>query len=128
MTTEELKALGSLKAIYNRLSGLRGTKTVWKHRASSTSSFIANPLHYAICQGLGVHYGANDKTIIGHAVHAGVDFGYCNKGSRLRHCIRAMIVAIDDEFPLLGKDFVGKVTKKSCIKRLFAFSNRISKR
>jgi len=112
MTTEELKALGSLKAIYNRLSGLLSTKTVWKHRASSTSSFIANPLHYAICQGLGVHYGANDKTIIGHAVHAGVDFGYCNKGSRLGHCIRAMIVAIDDEFPLLGKDFVGKVTKK----------------
>lgn len=112
MTPQELKELGSLNAVYSRLSGVPSVKPVWKHRASSTSSFMANPLHYAIVQGLGVHYGANDKTIIGHAVHAGVDFGYCNQGCRLGLCIRAMVQAINDEFKLLSEEFVGKVSKK----------------
>ena len=112
MTPQELKELGSLNAVYSRLSGVPSIKPVWKHRASSTSSFMANPLHYVLCQGLGVHYGANDRTIVGHAVHAGVDFGYCNQGCRLGLCIRAMVQAINDEFKLLSEEFVGKVTKK----------------
>lgn len=112
MTPQELKELGSLNAVYSRLSGVPSIKPVWKHRASSTSSFMANPLHYALCQGLGVHYGANDRTIVGHAVHAGVDFGYCNQGKRLGLCVRAMVQAINDEFSLLSEEFVGKVSKK----------------
>lgn len=112
MTLQELQGLGSLDAIYTRLLDVPKTKIVWKHRASSTSTFLANPLHYAITQGLNVHYGANDKTIVGHAVHAAVDFGYCNPTKRLGLCIRAMVSAINDEMTLLSEAFVDKVTTK----------------
>lgn len=113
MTPQELKKLGSVNAVYHQISEVPSYKPVWKHRASSTSSFMANPLHYVLCQGLDVHYGANDRTIIGHAVHAGVDYGYCNQGKRLGLCIRVILKAIQDEFTLLSEELNGKVTLRA---------------
>lgn len=117
MTLEQLKAsVNNQNALYELLKEVRDTKKVWTHRASSTTSFLANPLHYALAQGLGVFFGSNDKTIVGTAVHAGVDYGYTHPEARLGLCIRALIEAVDEEMEKLKPELVGKITAIELIK------------
>jgi len=123
MTIEQIKAsINNQKALYELLKEVRETKQVWTHRASSTSVFLANPLHYALQQGLGVFFGSSDKTIIGSAVHAGVDFGYVNPNARIGLCIKALAEEVDVEMEKLKAELIGKVSKTELIKeavRLF---------
>lgn len=123
MTIEDLKhSINNQQALYTLLKEVRETKVQWKHRASSTTSFLANPLHYALQQGLGVFFGSSDKTIIGSAVHAGVDFGYTHPETRLGQCIKALVFEVEVEMESLKAELVGKVSKNELIKeavRLF---------
>lgn len=128
MTFQELRQeVEALPMIYEKLEKVRETKNVWTHRASSTSVFLANPLHYALQQGLGVFFGSSDKTIIGSAVHAGVDFGYTNPQARLGLSVRALIHEVMEGMKTLKADLVGKVSKTELTKeavRLFKWYHK----
>ena len=66
MTLAELKEkVSSVDDIYELLRNARNSKKVWTHRGSSTTTFLANPLHYAIQQGLGLEFQGNEKTLFG---------------------------------------------------------------
>lgn len=45
-------------------------------RGSSFVGFQANPIHFAVQQFLKVHYGSNENTIIGSAVHDAAHYAY----------------------------------------------------
>ena len=99
MTLQDLKqTVSSQKGLYELLDEARITKKVWKHRASSTSTFLANPLHYALAQGLGVNFGSTDKTIVGSAVHAGVDYAYSNSKDRIGLAIKSVVDEVEKEW------------------------------
>lgn len=117
MTLQDLKqTVSSQKGLYELLDEARITKKVWKHRASSTSTFLANPLHYALAQGLGVNFGSTDKTIVGSAVHAGVDYAYSNSKDRMGLAIKSVLDEVEKEWQNLQADLVEKTDKKVLIK------------
>ncbi len=120
MTLENLReVVSSQKDIYNLLDEARENKKVWKHRASSTTSFLANPLHYALAQGLGVFFGSTDKTLIGTAVHSAVDYAYSNPNKGVFGAIKGLIKSVNEELKNLQKDLVGKVDSKELKKEAF---------
>jgi len=122
MTLEELKEVGSLKELYGLLEKRRGQKKRWFHRISSTSTFLANPLHYALSQGLGVNFGVNKKTIVGTAVHCAVDFAYRNRGARAGLCVKQIVESIRSQAKNLKPKDGEHISEKELIKdaiRLF---------
>lgn len=115
MTLENLKQeVTSLKGIYSLLDETRNARKVWKHRASSTTSFLANPLHYALAQGLGVNFGATDKTIVGTAVHSAVDYAYNNPSKGVISATKELIKTINEELKNLQ---IGLVVDVEAIKK-----------
>lgn len=92
MTLAELKEkVSSIDDIYELLRNARNSKKVWTHRGSSTSTFLANPLHYAIQQGLGLDFQGNEKTLFGSSVHEAIDYAYKQPTHRVGLAIRSLI-------------------------------------
>lgn len=114
MTLETLNSMVSSQGdIFKLIDQERNNKKVWKHRASSTTSFLANPLHYALAQGLGVNFGNTDKTIIGTAVHSAVDFAYSNPNRNVISAIKELIKTVNIEMINLQASLIDKVDVKS---------------
>lgn len=120
MTYEDLKTkVTSLDDIYNLLDNQRENKKLWRHRASSTSVFFANSLHYALQQGLGLHFGGNDKTLFGTIVHEAVDYAFVNPTHRRGNAIKVLINKALDEYqkiPEKNKNFNFEKLIKKAIK------------
>lgn len=92
MTLAELKEkVSSVDDIYELLRNARNSKKVWTHRGSSTTTFLANPLHYAIQQGLGLEFQGNEKTLFGSSVHEAIDYAYKHPTHRVGLAIRTLI-------------------------------------
>lgn len=92
MTLTELKnKVSSIDDIYELLKEARKTRKIWTHRGSSTSTFLANPLHYAIQQGLGLEFQGNEKTLFGSSVHEAIDYAYKNPTHRMGLAIKSLI-------------------------------------
>lgn len=130
MTLETLKNIVSSQGdIYKLIDQERNNKKVWKHRASSTTSFLANPLHYALAQGLGINFGNTDKTIIGTAVHSAVDFAYSNPNINVISAIKELIKTVNIEIINLQASLIDKVDekviKKEAYKLFIAYYNEI---
>ncbi len=86
-------------------------KKILKHRASSTNTFLANPLHYALATCLGVIFGGNNKTLFGTIVHEAVDYYYTNRDNRIGLSIRALVLKAIEENPKINNPLEEKELK-----------------
>ena len=118
MTYQELsERVKSPHELYNMLDNNRKYKKVWKHRASSSAVFFANPLHYAIQQGIGVYFGGNEKTILGTAVHEAVDYAYTNPSATRGRAIKALIDKAINEYKNMNESIRASIRIDKLIKR-----------
>lgn len=129
MTFKELsQKVNSVNDIYALLDNARVSKRIWKHRASSTATFFANPLHYALQQGLGLYFGGNNKTLLGTAVHEGVDYAYNNPTHRVGRAISVLINKALQEYndmPDEVKNFDLAVVIKKAIKCFMHYYKKV---
>lgn len=92
----------SIEDIYEFLNNLKNIK-VWEHRASSTATFLANPLAYALSQ-LGISFTFNEDILFGTLVHEAVDFAYKNPNLPIRKAIKALILKAGEEYKYLSDE------------------------
>lgn len=110
MTVDELlKKVDTKEDLYTLLR--QNKKKILKHRASSTNTFLANPLHYALATCLGVIFGGNNKTLFGTIVHEAVDYYYTNRDSRIGLSIRALVFKAIEENPKINNPLEEKELK-----------------
>lgn len=110
MTVDELlNKIDTKEDLYTLLR--QNKKKILKHRASSTNTFLANPLHYALSTCLGVIFGGNNKTLFGTIVHEGVDYYYTNKDCRIGLSIRALVLKAIEENPKINNPLEEKELK-----------------
>lgn len=110
MTVDELlNKIDTKEDLYTLLR--QNKKKILKHRASSTNTFLANPLHYALATCLGVIFGGNNKTLFGTIVHEAVDYYYTNRDSRIGLSIRALVFKAIEENPKINNPLEEKELK-----------------
>lgn len=110
MTVDELLTkIETKEDLYTLLR--QNKKKILKHRASSTNTFLANPLHYALATCLGVIFGGNNKTLFGTIVHEAVDYYYTNRDNRIGLSIRALVLKAIEENPKINNPLEEKELK-----------------
>ena len=98
MTVEELlNKVNSQKELFELIEQSRKTKKMLRHRASSTNTFLSNPLHYALSTCLGINFGGNEKTLFGTIVHEAVDYHYTNQNHRKGLAIKTLVLKAIEE-------------------------------
>ena len=126
MTVEQLlEKVSSQKELFQMIEESRKYKKVLRHRASSTNTFLSNPLHYALCTCLDINFGGNEKTLFGTAVHEAVDYFYTNQSHRLGLSNRTLVLKAIEENQKIQNPLNDNELKKIIKRAIRAFKKYV---